>query len=115
MSLRGGNSRRFHSGEAGFGHTAAAAGFPLIMEDDGQDTAGQRDGNCIGTDERPSHCCKAVSEPQRNAAGEHHIHGQGEAVRLARADYHDRLRQEGSRGEEGGDEADHFYTHKFRR
>ena len=114
-ALRRRSFRGFHSGEAGFGFAPSATGFPLIMEDDGQDTAGEGDGDRIGADEGPSHCRKAICEPQRYAAGEHHIHGQGEPVRLARADHHDRLGQERGRGEEGGDKADEFYAHKVRR
>jgi len=56
--------------------TSAATGFPLIMQDNRQDTAGQRDGDRIGADEGPSRRRQSVSQPQRNAAGEHHIHGQ---------------------------------------
>jgi len=46
----------------------------------------------IGADEGPSRRSEAVGEPQRNTAGEHHIHGQREAVSLARADDHYSLR-----------------------
>jgi len=38
-------SRRFNFREAGFGEAAMAAGFPFILEDDGEDTAGEGDGD----------------------------------------------------------------------
>ena len=100
----------FHLGQAGFGAAARLARFPLIPQHNSQDAARQSDRDRIGANERPSHSREAVSEPKRDTHREHHIHGQGQAVRLARADNHDGLGQERRRGEEGGDEADHLYV-----
>jgi len=50
--------------------------------------------NRIGADEGPSQRRKAVGQPQRNTAGEHHIHRKREPVCLARTNDHDGLGQE---------------------
>jgi len=72
--------------KARFSLAAAASSFPLILKDDGEDTAGKSNGNRIGADEGPRRRRQTICEPQRNAAGEHHIHRQGQSVCPARAD-----------------------------